>query len=159
MLHQAGDLSTGHADFLFTVAERIVVLANGSTHAIMIQLKPDHLGRISLEAQGGSDGLIARITTESAALKQFLESNLPVLQQSLQELGLRVHHIDIVIQEGPGLQNHGGMWHDRTGQDASGQTGEPAPADEQALPTACEITLDPRTLAALHPYSTFHTVA
>ncbi len=174
LAHKAADMPTSvpspssdavliRSALLFEVAERITMAARGSMREVTIQLKPDHLGRISLTAQSVADGLIARITTESASVKQFLESSLPALQQSLQEQGLKVHHIDVLTQQRSDLQNPGSLGQQRPGhahqeQESPGQTGIAETALGQASSAASELLVDPWTLAALYPHSTFHTV-
>jgi flagellar hook-length control protein FliK len=130
---------------------------------VTIRLKPDQLGRMSLVARSGAEGLVARITTESTEVRQFLENNLPALQQALETQGLKVHHIDVLMQERFELQSFGNMWQQRPGDAEAGQGS--ARRDDLPIATGAaasvveELPLDAWTLAALHPHSTFHTIA
>jgi flagellar hook-length control protein FliK len=149
--------------FMFEVAERISAVVAGARGEVTIQLKPDQFGRMNIVAESGASGILARITTESASLKQYLENNLPVLQQALQGQGLKVERIDVVVQEGLQQQSMN-QWQHNPGHapgrhDPGGNSGFAVPARPQAAQPANEITLDAVILGALHPHSTFHTIA
>jgi flagellar hook-length control protein FliK len=150
--------------FVFEVAERISTVVAGGRGEITIQLKPDEFGRMNIVAESGASGILARITTESASLKQYLESNLPVLQQALQDQGLKVERIDVLVQEDLSQQQLANQWQHNFGHAPGGNDSDRTPrfapvgADQPGAP-ADEITLDAGILGALHPNSTFHTIA
>jgi flagellar hook-length control protein FliK len=150
--------------FMFEVAERISTVVSGARGEVTIQLKPDQFGRMNIVAESGTSGILARITTESASLKQYLENNLPVLQQALQGQGLKIERIDVVVQEGLLQQQSMNQWQHNSGHapgrhDPGGNSGFAVSARPQAAQPANEITLDAVILGALHPHSTFHTIA
>ena len=150
--------------FMFEVAERISSVVAGARGEVTIQLKPDQFGRRNIVAESGASGILARITTESASLKLYLESNLPALQQALQEQGLRVERIDVMVQEGLSQHQSASQWQQSFGHAPGGHEGGrnarfAAPALDEPAEPANEITLDAAILGALHPHSTFHTVA
>jgi hypothetical protein len=150
--------------FVFEVAERISTVVAGNRGEVTIQLKPDQFGRMNIVAESGASGILARITTESASLKQYLESNLPVLQQALQDQGLKVERIDVLVQEGLLQQQSANQWqqnlgHSSGGHDTDGNARSATTAPTRPAEPAHEITLDAIILGALHPNSTFHTIA
>lgn len=150
--------------FVFEVAERISAVVTGARGEVTIQLKPDQFGRMNIVAESGASGIVARITTESASLKQYLESNLPVLQQALHDQGLRVERIDVQVQEGLSQQQSPNQWQHGFGHAPGGHDSERSPritpsAAVQPGDAASEITLDAAVMGALHPNSTFHTIA
>ena len=150
--------------FVFEVAERISAVVAGGHGEVTIQLKPDQFGRMNIVAESCAGGILARITTESASLKQYLESNLPALQQALQDQGLKVERIDVMLQEGLSQQQTLNQWqhnfgHAPGGHDSGKNARLAAPAQARPAEPANEITLDAVILGALHPHSTFHTVA
>jgi hypothetical protein len=148
-----------NTDFIIQLAERIRAEAGNGGEGIRIQLKPANLGRVEISAESGAAGLVARIVTESGAVRQFLEGNVQILEQALQDQGLRVERIDIVMQESLDLRPSTGNQH--SGQGAGHASGGPDPQSSQARGVREEdgIVLDPATLVALGPNSTFHTVA
>jgi len=166
------DLSTSKAqqsgaprppDMIFQLAEKIQTqLQNGGTE-VKIQLKPEALGRMEIRAEAGAQGLVARIVTESASVKHYLESNLHILQQNLQDQGLKIDRIDFVVQDGldsrfwGGQQQPGQTGSGQQGGDWRGQADVPGVAAPMALDD--EILVEPAVIATLGPNSTFHTVA
>jgi flagellar hook-length control protein FliK len=108
-------------------------------------------------------GLIARIVTESAGVKHYLESNLSTLQHNLHEQGLKIDRIEFVVQDGIDSRLWGGQ--QNAGQTATGQQGEDSRRQSDATGAAARLALDdeilvePAAIAALGPNSTFHTVA
>jgi flagellar hook-length control protein FliK len=150
--------------FVFEVAERISAVVTGVRGEVTIQLKPDQFGRMNIVAESGASGILARITTESASLKQYLESNLPVLQQALHDQGFRVERIDVLVQEGLSQQQSPNQWQHSFGHAPGGHDSERSPRftpSDAVQPgdAASEITLDATVMGALHPNSTFHTIA
>jgi hypothetical protein len=146
--------------FMSELAERIQVQVRQGGNDIRIQLKPANLGHVEIMAQTGAEGVVARIVTESAAVKQYLENNLHVLEQALVDRGLRMDRIDVVAQgyldarqssAHPDSQ-YGGSGHraDVRGREAALAAGTVPGEDALA---------DSTFRAAIGPHSTFHTVA
>jgi len=106
-------------DFIFQLAERMQVQIQAGGGELRLQLKPENLGQLEIRAESGASGLIARIVTESEAVKHYLENNLQTLHQSLQDQGLKIDRIEVALQDGfearqfAGQQqsNHAGQQH------------------------------------------------
>ena len=149
-------------DFVFQVSERIQYLIREGKGELRVQLKPANLGRIEIRAESVNQGVLARITTESASVKSYLENNLHLLQQTLQDQGLKVERIQIVVQDGmetsfssdPSTQfgNTGSRYSDR-------EYGESGPLPGSATNPLEEISVDPATWMALNPSIRFYTIA
>ncbi len=142
-------------EFIVQLAERIQAQTESGVNGLRIQLRPAHLGRLEISAEPGVAGVVARIVTESTAVKQYLEGNLHVLEQALHDQGLRVDRLDVIAQpfdprQSAGQQHQAGSWSER-------RTGTSHP-DVSAGPSG-EIAVDPSVLGVLGPNSTFHTVA
>jgi flagellar hook-length control protein FliK len=84
------------ANVVAQLIEKAQLVANSKNSEIVISLKPEFLGRLSLHAAIQDGALMATITAESPAVKTLLESHIPVLQQALQEQGLSVSKISVV---------------------------------------------------------------
>ncbi|MDR0842907.1 MAG: flagellar hook-length control protein FliK [Acidobacteriota bacterium] len=150
-------------DLVTQVADRIQLQLRNGGGEIRIQLRPENLGKLEIRAEHGRDGLTARIATESREVKVLLESNLSSLQQMLEERGMKVNRLHIVVQDNTdtsGLSDGGnrsghaftGQQHRNTAQfSGRGETpdgGIETPAEEFAdIP------------AARRPDSRFYTVA
>ncbi|MDR1728756.1 MAG: flagellar hook-length control protein FliK [Acidobacteriota bacterium] len=87
-------------EFVTQMAEHIRLQLRAGGGLIRIQLHPEDLGRVDIRAEQGREGITARITAESREAKALLENNLPSLQQALEERGLRVDRLHVVMREG-----------------------------------------------------------
>jgi len=149
--------------FIHQLADQIQVLVRDGKGDIRIQLKPDVLGRIEIKAEATPSGVVARITTESSAVRNHLESNIQVLQQTLADQGLRVDRIQIVAQDSFDAQFSSGR-NTQFGHAGSGRNGRNAESFGRALgPNAIsvseEIALDRALWLSLNPDNKFYTVA
>jgi flagellar hook-length control protein FliK len=149
-------------DLVYELAERIQVLLRDGKGEIRIQLKPEHLGNLEIKAETGGNGVIARITAESGSVKNYLENNLHYLQQSLQDQGLKIDRIQVVVQDLTCAQQ-------TSGQSAQfGHAGSGNQNEETFKPTLStksgsvnpveEISIDPVNFIS-GSRSRFHTVA
>jgi hypothetical protein len=147
-------------DFLAQLAARMQMQLRDGESIMRIQLKPSTLGRIEIKAETMVSGVAATILTESPSVKNYLEHNLHILQQSFQDQGLKIDRIQVVVQEG--------FWahHSSSGnQESHSGTGQQEKADptvwksERVERTVEELALDAHTLALMSPHRTFHTVA
>ena len=68
--------------------------ARGATQA-RIALQPDELGQISIHLSQTSEGLLARVTADTAAAAQALADGRAELHQSLSSLGVSLLRLDI----------------------------------------------------------------
>ncbi|HVN82174.1 MAG TPA: flagellar hook-length control protein FliK, partial [Terriglobia bacterium] len=84
------------ASVISQLIEKVHLLNASKNSELMISLKPEFLGRLSVHATMLDDSLVATITADSPAVKSLLESHIPNLQHSLQEQGLSVSKISIV---------------------------------------------------------------
>jgi flagellar hook-length control protein FliK len=150
-------------EFVYQLAERIQTQLQAGEGEVRIHLKPENLGNLEIKAESGVGGIVARIATESSSVKQYLEGNLHTLQQSLQEQGLKVDRIDVVLQEALDLR-HSSNQQQHSGQTGNGQSGSNSGNGAGGSRSTSsvldgEIVVDPWIATALGPNSTFHTVA
>ncbi len=150
------------AELVYQIADRIQSQLQSGQGEVRIQLKPEHLGNLEIKAENGAGGIVARIAAESNSVKQYLESNIHTLQQSLQEQGLKVDRIDVVLQ--PSLDaRQAGTQQQNPNQTGTGSQGSNAEGSNsgsrQDSPRRYEVAIDPTRDVVLGPNSTFHTIA
>jgi hypothetical protein len=156
--------STPHApEFVLQLADQIHIQIRDGKGEIRIQLKPDSLGRLEIRAENTIHGVAVRISTESSAVKSYLENNLQLLQQTLQDQGLKIDRIHIVVQDAFDSQSSSGFTA-QFGHTGSGQNGkEPQfSSGKSGLSPVNPIeegVLDPASWLALNPNNRFYTVA
>ncbi len=148
-------------EFFFQLAEKVQVVVRGGNKEIRVQLRPENLGRLQINAENGIHGVVARIAAESESVRSYLESNIHLLQRSFQDLGLKVERIDVMMQ--PRFEDFGASARQQSGQNGGADNSGDSPlASSWRRPrdtSEDEILLDPLTLMYLNPNSTFHTTA
>lgn len=150
-------------ELVFQLADQIRVQLRDGKSEIRIQLKPDILGRIEIKAETTLSGIAARITTESGDVKTYLENNLQLLQQTLNDQGLRVDRIHVIVQDALDSRSSSG-YGTQFGHAGSGRNGHdpdvsPNGSGSPNINPSDELNVDPQTWLALNPNSRFHTVA
>ncbi|MCL1816305.1 MAG: flagellar hook-length control protein FliK [Clostridiales bacterium] len=84
------------ADNLFAaMVERVISLPQASPH-MEITLKPEHLGKLSIDLQLGAAGLSAKIIAGDEGVRNLLAAHLNRLSEALAERGIRVENVEVV---------------------------------------------------------------
>jgi flagellar hook-length control protein FliK len=82
-------------DLVHEIVQKMkVMLRNGDTE-VKISLKPEYLGELHLRALIRENVVTASILTQSPEVKEYLASHLPLLQNALQEQGLRIDKLEV----------------------------------------------------------------
>jgi flagellar hook-length control protein FliK len=149
-------------EFIIQLADRIQVQLRDGKGEIRIQLQPDNLGHLEIRAESTVNGVVARIVAESSSIKNYLETNLHLLQQSLQDQGLKVERIQVSVQDNNGFDSFAGYaaqsGHTGPGPQGRGNGRSGASGSLRVEPSE-ELAVDPLTWVSLNPNIRFHTVA
>ncbi len=147
-------------DFLAQLIGRIQMQLRDNQNILTIQLKPSSLGRMEIKAETSAAGVLATILTESASVKDYLERNLPLLQQNFQDQGLKIDRISVAVQEGSWPQQSSpGHQESRSSSNQQDDSGFHSKISDHFGEPGEELALDQQTLLALRPHSTFHAIA
>lgn len=151
-------------EFILQLADRIYGQVRASEGEVRIHLRPENLGNLEIKAETGAGGIVARIAAESSSVKQILENNLHTLQQNLQEQGLKIDRIDVVLQQGLDARQSGNANQQQSGQTGDGHRGEQSSTNGTDARSHSSFPLDDQNLDStiptiLGPNSTFHTIA
>ena len=87
------------ADILSQIHTKLDTLKDPGTTKLTIVLKPEALGKISLELISGKDGFTASMTAENAQVKELLDKNLDSLKSSLASQGVNVGNVTVKVAE------------------------------------------------------------
>ncbi|MBN2241191.1 MAG: flagellar hook-length control protein FliK [Acidobacteria bacterium] len=125
-------------EFLSQVSERIHFLIRDGGNSVRIRLEPDQFGHMEIRAESTARGMMVRISAETEGAKSILENNLTTLQQNLQESGVKVDRIQVVLQDFFDAQSSTGhsskSGHFHSGQNESrphrNYPGKSSPAEE-----------------------------
>ncbi len=149
-------------ELVYQVAEKIQLQLRNGRGEIRIQLKPENLGSLEIRAVSTVNGVVARIAVESGSVRNYLENNLHILQQTLQDQGLKVERLQISVQEvfdphqesgQPSPFGHAG------GGSHGGETRKSARSMESGIPDQAEEIVTDGLTSFSGPRSRFHTIA
>ncbi|HEY9090172.1 flagellar hook-length control protein FliK, partial [Parasphingorhabdus sp.] len=68
------------------------------------QLKPEHLGKLSVRITAGTAGDVVRLETENENVKALLIGAQGRLEQDIRLSGLKLSRVDVTVQDHPGSQ-------------------------------------------------------
>lgn len=93
------------ADVTAQIIDKAETMIREDKTEMILQLKPDSLGKISLKIIHERGEIIARFVAESEQVKAVLESNMQLLKDSLQKSGVMVQSLEVSVgQQGSNPQ-------------------------------------------------------
>jgi flagellar hook-length control protein FliK len=146
-------------EFLSQLTDRIQTQLRDNENIIRIQLKPGSMGRMEIKAETSAAGVLATIVTESANVREYLEHNLHMLQQSFQDQGLKVDRINVTVQQDFWSQHAASGQQESSADSHAQESGLRRGTGRGPSPKADELILDAQTLGILNPHGTFHAIA
>jgi flagellar hook-length control protein FliK len=72
----------------------------GDMAEIRIQLKPEHLGEVSLRIATQNGIVVAQFVAESQRVKEIIESNFSQLRDALEQQGINISEIEVSVAQG-----------------------------------------------------------
>ncbi len=78
------------------VVECIRLVHAGGLQEITLQLKPEYLGKMQIRAEMENQQVVATILVENPQVEKRLKENLTSLQESLGDLGFRIHKVEVI---------------------------------------------------------------
>jgi flagellar hook-length control protein FliK len=85
------------ADVLNQVIEQAKVTLGHDKSEMVIDLKPDHLGKLSLKVVTEQGIVAAKFMAENQQVKEVLESNMQLLKDSLQKQGISIDGVSVQV--------------------------------------------------------------
>ena len=83
------------------VVEQAKVLVDDNRSEMVMQLKPDSLGKLTLKLVTENGIVAAKFVAENQQVKQVLEANMQTLKDSLEKQGMTVQNVSVSVgQEG-----------------------------------------------------------
>jgi len=79
------------------IIDKAKVLLDGDKSEMVVDLKPDHLGKLSLKVVTENGIVAAKIMAENQQVKQILESNMQLLKDSLEKQGMVVQDFSVTV--------------------------------------------------------------
>lgn len=88
-------------EVLKQVVEQAKVLLGQDKSEMVIQLKPDHLGKLELKVVTEQGIVAAKFIAENQRVKEVIETNMQMLKDSLQKQGIAVDSINVQVGQDP----------------------------------------------------------
>lgn len=105
-----GKLPTGPAADMYQVVDQIVeqsrVITKLQNTAMVIKLKPEHLGELTLKVVVENGAVNASFHSNNPEVRSLIEASLPQLKQELASSGLKVENVGVYAGLSQFLPNH-----------------------------------------------------
>jgi len=105
------------ADVTRQIIEKAETIFREDKSEMVLQLKPESLGKISLKVIHERGEIIARFVAENEQVKAILEGNMQLLKDSLQKSGVMVQSLEVSVGQQGG--DHHRNWDNRNNEAAS----------------------------------------
>ncbi|HUI10299.1 MAG TPA: flagellar hook-length control protein FliK [Bacteroidota bacterium] len=112
------------------VVRNLSFQVDGTASEMRMTLRPPSLGEVQLHVHVEDSKMAAQIDVSQQLVKSALEAHMPQLRQALQEHGIEVQRIDVMVPEQSTQQGGAGSGGERTGR-RSGRRGAAPGEDEQ----------------------------
>lgn len=87
------------------VANKVMVHVGEDGSEMSLQLKPEHLGKLTMKVSIERGIVVANFVAESQMVKEVLESNFNILKDALQEKGLAIQELNVFVGSDSNFQN------------------------------------------------------
>ena len=98
------------------VVRNLSFQVDGTASDMRMTLKPPSLGEVQLHVHVEDSKMVAQIDVSQQLVKSALEAHMPQLRQALQEHGIEVQRIDVMVPEQSMQQGGTGSGGERTGR-------------------------------------------
>lgn len=83
------------SDILNQISNKLTDLSNQNGKKLTMVLRPNDLGRLSIELTTNKDGLTTNIIAQNEDVRNYIEKNINSLKQQLSDAGINVNNIQI----------------------------------------------------------------
>lgn len=106
-------------NILNQIGEKLTDLKNSASQKLTMVLRPNDLGRLSIELLTNKDGLTTNILAQNSDVRAYIEKNIITLRNQLIDAGINVNNIQIKTVGESGFSSYNG--NDRYGEQESNQ--------------------------------------
>ncbi|MCX7841527.1 MAG: flagellar hook-length control protein FliK [Clostridia bacterium] len=97
-------------EIISQVVEKAKIVLNGDKSEMVMDLKPDSLGKLSLKVVTERGMVVAQFVADNQQVKQTLEANMQILKDTLEKQGLAVQEFSVSVrQDTPKHREESGM--------------------------------------------------
>lgn len=84
-------------DIMSQIVQQTKVISNFQETTVEMQLNPAHLGKLYLQMTEKNGQITAQFSAQNESVRQMLESQIPMLKESLQQQGIKVEAVEVTI--------------------------------------------------------------
>ena len=104
------------SDILNQIGSKFEQLKDGSGTKITMTLRPNDLGRVTIELLSNANGITTNIIAQNSHVKELLDKNLDALKQQLVSQGINVQNVQIKTVEQNSQANLNNSYQNSEGQ-------------------------------------------
>lgn len=86
-------------DIMEQIVSSVKVNLSDDTNEMLIQLRPEHLGKLAFSLTSEQGVITANFMADNPAVKELIEANLAQLRLSLQEQGITIDKLEVVVTD------------------------------------------------------------
>lgn len=102
------NIETSDNSVLNQITDKLQQLKDGQGQKLTMVLRPNDLGRLSIELVSNSSGLTTQIVAQNDDVRKYIEQNINTLRQQLNDAGINVNNIQIKTSGQEGSTNYDG---------------------------------------------------
>ncbi len=106
-----------NSDLMNQIGDKLTQMKDASAQKLTLVLRPNDLGRLSIELVSDNLGLTTNILAQNEDVRQYIEKNIQTLRQQLTDAGINVNNIQIKTAGQDGSSNYQGN-QDNLGQNS-----------------------------------------
>ncbi len=97
-----------NSDLMNQIGDKLTQLKDNNGQKLTMVLRPNDLGRLSIELTSNNLGLTTNILAQNEDVRQYIEKNIHTLRQQLTDAGISVNNIQIKTAGQEGSTNYHG---------------------------------------------------
>lgn len=105
-------------EVLNQIVEKVTTSVSEEKSEFYLQLKPDHLGGLSILLASDEKGLMAKLVTASKEVQSMIQNDMVAMQEALKAKGVNVVHMEVVYDQ---MASATGKDHSSEGQGSTRQ--------------------------------------
>lgn len=118
-------------DILNQIGSKFEQLKDGSSTKITMTLRPNDLGRVTIELLSTANGITTNIIAQNPQVKELLDKNIDILKQQLAQQGVNVQNVQVKTVEQNSQANLNNSYNDRNGEQGQNQNNSNSRNDGQ----------------------------
>ncbi len=105
------------------IVDKVKMILSSNKSEMIIKLSPEHLGKLEVKLKKTSEGMTGTMKVESQMVKELLEPQLGQLQQSLEQQGVKLEDLSILVNDQSNQESMFAGFENQTNSEKSFETG------------------------------------